>query len=133
MHFRSIYEVKTSVLTIMFIHNDVQCNILTLLNSGTRVCVFLKNYTNVKFSLSNARTAKKTLKIAKIAPKRRFLHNYANYAGKEKKRDLCGKSAKTRLCARLCDRVFLRSLIINTMQCKIITLFISLKLMPFFY
>ena len=46
----------------MFIHNesnDVQCNILTLLNSGTRVCVFLKNYTNVKFSLSNARTAKK--------------------------------------------------------------------------
>ena len=55
MHFRSIYEVKTSVLTVMFIQNDVQCNILTLLNSGTRVCVFLKNDTNVKFLLSNAR------------------------------------------------------------------------------
>ena len=109
MHFRSIYEVKTSVLTVMFIQNDVQCNILTLLNFGTRVCVFWKNDANVKFSLSNARTAKTTLKIAKIAPKRRFLHNYA---GKEKKRDLCGKWAKTRLCARLCDRVFLRSRII---------------------
>ena len=79
----------------MFIHNDVQSNILTLLNFGTGVCVFLKNDTNVKFSLSNARTAKKTLKITKIAPKRRFLHNYANYAGKKKKRDLCSKSAKT--------------------------------------
>ena len=89
MHFSSIYEV--------FLHNDVglQCNILTLLNSGTRVCVFLKNDSNVKFSLSNARIGKKILKIAKITPKRCFLHNYA---GKEKKRDLCGKWAKTRLC-----------------------------------
>ena len=92
MHFRSIYEVKTAVLTTIFIHNDVQCNILTLLNCGTRVCVFLNNDTNAKFSLSIARTAKKTLKSAKIAPKQRFLHNYA---GKKKKRDLCGKSAKT--------------------------------------
>ena len=97
----------------MFIHNDVQYNFLTLLNSGIRICVFLKNDTNVKFSLSNARTAKKTLKIAKIAPKRRFLHNYA---GKEKKRDLCGKWAKTRLCARLCDHVFLRSLAITILN-----------------
>ena len=84
MYLRSIYEVKTTVLTIIFIHIDVQCNIFTLLNSGTRVCVSLKNDTNVKFSLSNALTAKKTLKIAKIAPKRHFLHSYANYAGKEK-------------------------------------------------
>ena len=88
MHFRSIYKVKTSVLTIMFIYNDVQCNISTLLNSRTRICVFLKNDTNVKFSLSNARTGKKILKIAKMAPKQHFLHNYANYAGKEKKHDL---------------------------------------------
>ena len=85
----------------MFIHNDVQCNMLSLLNFGTRVCVFLKNDSNVKFLLSNARTAKKLVKIAKITSKRRFLHNYANYAGKEKTRDLCGKLAKTRLCARL--------------------------------
>ena len=97
MHFRSIYEVNTSVLTIMFIHNDVQCNILNLLNSRTRVCVFLKNYTNVKFSVSIARTAKKTLKIAKIAPKWRFLHNYKR---KEKKRDLCGKWAIMRAIMR---------------------------------
>ena len=93
MHFRSIYEVKTSVLTVMFIHNDVQCNILTLLNSGTRVCVFLKNYTNVKFSLSKALTAKKTLKFTKIAPKQRFLHitqekrKNAIYAVNRQKRD----------------------------------------------
>ena len=97
MHFKSIYEAKTSVLTVMFIHNDVQCNILALLNSGPRVCVFLKNYTNVKFSLSKALTAKKTLKFAKITPKQRFLH----IMREKKKRDLCGK---TRLCARLCDR-----------------------------
>ena len=88
-------------------NNDVQCNILALLNSGARVCVVLKNYTKVKFSLSKALTAKKTLKLAKIAPKQRFLHIMRE---KRKKRDLCGKSAKTRLCARLCDRVFLRSL-----------------------
>ena len=93
MHFRSIYEAKTSVLPVMFIHNDVQCNILAFFNSGTRVCVFLKNYTDVKFSLSKALTAKKTLKFAKIALKQRFLHimrkkrKNAIYAVNRQKRD----------------------------------------------
>ena len=36
-------------------------------------------------SRSAMHTANKTVKIGKIAQKRRFLHNYANYAGKEKK------------------------------------------------
>ena len=52
-----------------------------------------KNYANVKFSLSIARTAKKTLKFAKIAPKQLFLHimrekrKNAIYAVNRQKRD----------------------------------------------
>ena len=59
----------------MFINNDVQHNILTLLNFGTRVCVLKKNETNIKFSHSNARTAKQRQKLDQ---KGRFLHNYPN-------------------------------------------------------
>ena len=95
--------------------------------------MFKKNETNVKFSRSNAPTAKTPVKFAKMGPKRRYLHNYANYAGKEKKRDLRGKSGKTRLCARLCDRVFIWSLgiIAQTLPCEFETVLLSAVIVPF--
>ena len=63
-----------------------------ILNFETRVGVFKKTETNVKFSYSNPRTARKPMKIAKIGPKQHFLDNYANYSGNKKKIDLCRKS-----------------------------------------
>ena len=63
-----------------------------LLNSETRVGVFKKTETNVKFSYSNPRTARKPMEIAKIGPKQNLLNNYANYSWKENKFDLCRKS-----------------------------------------